>query len=78
MNRSMPGLPVRHQLPEFTQTHVHSVADAIQPSQCLVKQIFHFTAWRPKGRAGGELQRFLLNVFAGCKEHRFPILTRLV
>ena len=32
MNRSMSGLPVRHQLPEFTQTHVHWVRDAIQPS----------------------------------------------
>ena len=31
MNRSMPGLPVHHQLPEFTQTHVHRVSDAIQP-----------------------------------------------
>ena len=32
MNRSMPGLPFHHQLPEFTQTHVHRVGDAIQPS----------------------------------------------
>ena len=32
MNRSMPGLPVQHQLPESTQTHVHWVGDAIQPS----------------------------------------------
>ena len=32
MNRSMPGLPVHHQLPESTQTHVHRVNDAIQPS----------------------------------------------
>ena len=32
MNRSMPSLPVHHQLPEFTQTHVHQVGDAIQPS----------------------------------------------
>ena len=32
MNHSMPGLPVHHQLPEFTQTHVHWVGDAIQPS----------------------------------------------
>ena len=32
MNRSTPGLPVHHQLPEFTQTHVHRVSDAIQPS----------------------------------------------
>ena len=31
MNRSMPGLPFHHQLPEFTQTHVHWVGDAIQP-----------------------------------------------
>ena len=30
MNRSMPGFPVYHQLPEFTQTHVHRVGDAIQ------------------------------------------------
>ena len=32
MNRSMPGLPVHHHLLEFTQTHVHRVRDAIQPS----------------------------------------------
>ena len=32
MNRSTPCLPVHHQLPEFTQTHVHRVRDAIQPS----------------------------------------------
>ena len=32
MNRSTPGLPVHHHLPEFTQTHVHRVCDAIQPS----------------------------------------------
>ena len=35
MNRSTPGLPVHHQLPEFTQTHVHWVGDAIQPSHPL-------------------------------------------
>ena len=35
MNCSMPGLPVHHQLPEFTQTHVHRVGDAIQPSHPL-------------------------------------------
>ena len=35
MNCSMPGLPVHHQLPEFTQTHVHQVGDAIQPSHPL-------------------------------------------
>ena len=32
MNRSTPGLPVHHHLPEFTQTHVHRVRDTIQPS----------------------------------------------
>ena len=32
MNRSMPGLLAHHQLPEFIQTHVHRVSDAIQPS----------------------------------------------
>ena len=35
MNHSMPGLPVHHQLPEFTETHVHRVSDAIQPSHPL-------------------------------------------
>ena len=35
INRSTPGLPVHHQLPEFTQTHVHQVGDAIQPSHPL-------------------------------------------
>ena len=35
MNHSTPGLPVHHQLPEFTQTHVHRVRDAIQPSHPL-------------------------------------------
>ena len=35
MDCSMPGLPVHHQLPEFTQTHVHQVGDDIQPSHPL-------------------------------------------
>ena len=35
MNCSTPGLPVHHQLLEFTQTHVHRVGDAIQPSHPL-------------------------------------------
>ena len=35
MNHSTPGLPVYHQLPEFTQTHAHWVGDAIQPSHPL-------------------------------------------
>ena len=36
MNCSTPGFPVHNQLPEFTQTHVHRVGDAIQPSQSLL------------------------------------------
>ena len=35
MNHSTPGLPVHNQLPEFTQTHVHRVSDATQPSHPL-------------------------------------------
>ena len=35
MNCSTSGLPVHHQLPEFTQTHVHQIGDAIQPSHPL-------------------------------------------
>ena len=35
MNRSTPGLPVHHQVPDFIQTHVHRVSDAIQPSHPL-------------------------------------------
>ena len=36
MNHSTPGLPVHHQLPESTQTHVHCVGDALQPSHPLL------------------------------------------
>ena len=36
MNRSTPSFPVYHQLLEFTQTHVHRVGDAIQPSHLLL------------------------------------------
>ena len=35
MNHSKPGFPVHHQLPEFTEIHVHRVSDAIQPSRPL-------------------------------------------
>ena len=43
MNRSMPGLPVYHQLPESTQTHVHRVGDAIQPSYPIFASIRVFS-----------------------------------
>ena len=42
MNRSTPGLPVHHQLPEFTQTRVHKVSDTIQPSHPLAGYCFCF------------------------------------
>ena len=35
MNRSTPGLPIHHQLPESTQTHVHQVGDTVQSSHPL-------------------------------------------
>ena len=40
MNRSTPGLQVHHQLPEFTQTHLHRVSDVIQPSHPLSSLLF--------------------------------------
>ena len=40
MNPSTPGLPVHHQLPKLTETHVHRVSDAIQPSHPLVPFFF--------------------------------------
>ena len=39
MNRSTPGFPVHHQLLEFTQTHVHRVGDAIQPSHPVAPRV---------------------------------------
>ena len=42
MDCSTPGLPVHHQLPEFTQTHIHWVGDAIQPSHPLLSPSLAF------------------------------------
>ena len=58
MNRSMPGLPVHHQLSEFTQTHVHWFSDAIQPSHPLSSPSpLTFSGWycpnpQPQGCSG--------------------------
>ena len=50
MNRSTPGLPVHHQLPEFTQAHVHRVSDAIQPSHQADEQAgVAGLSWRVSG-----------------------------
>ena len=43
IKHSMPGLPVHHQLPEFTQTRVHRVSDAIQPSHPLSSSVILFS-----------------------------------
>ena len=52
MNCSLPGLPVHHQLPEFTQTHVHQVSNAIQPSHPLSSFCSHL----PSCPASGSFQ----------------------
>ena len=49
MDCSTPGLPVHHQLPEFTQTHVHWVSDAIQPSHPLLAPSPAFTLSQHQG-----------------------------
>ena len=63
MNHSMPGLPVHHQLPESTQTHVHWVGDAIQPSHPLsspsppafnLSQHQGLFKWVSSSQAGGQ------------------------
>ena len=61
MNRSMPGLPVHHQLPELTQTHVHCVGDAIQPSHPVVPFSFCLQAFP----ASGSFQRSKLFTSGG-------------
>ena len=49
MDHSMPSLPVHHQLPEFTQTHVHWVGDAIQPSHPLSSPSLAFNLSQHQG-----------------------------
>ena len=46
---SIPGLPVHHQLPEFTQTHVHWVGDAIQPSHSVILFSSHLQSFPASG-----------------------------
>ena len=61
MNRSTPGLPVHHQFLEFTETHIHQVSDAIQPSHPLsspyirmyiIKKPTNNNFWRRCGEKG--------------------------
>ena len=62
MNRSTPGLPVHHQLPEFTQTHVHRVGDAIQPSHPL---LFYFLLYF-------NFLKFIYLLIFGCAGSSLP------
>ena len=61
MNCSTPGLPVHHQLPESTQTHVHCVGDAIQPSYPLS---YPSPCWWPIVEADQHLQSILSSFFS--------------
>ena len=57
MNHSTPGLPVHHQLPEFTQTHVHWVGDAIQPSHPTISSfVIPFSSCLQSFPASGSFQ----------------------
>ena len=56
MNRSMTGLPVHHQLPESTQTHVHQDGDAIQPSYPLSSPVIPFSSHLQTFPASGSFQ----------------------
>ena len=69
MNRSTPGLPVHHQLLEFTQTHVHRVGDAIQPSHPLVP----FSSCPQSFPASGSFQMSQLFVSGGQRSFSFSI-----
>ena len=59
LDRSTPGLPVHHQLPESTQTHVHRVGEAIQPSHVLGATAFYFIFQTSmEGETGGSIPPF--------------------
>ena len=59
MDCSMPGFPVHHQLPEFTQIHVHHVGDAIQPSHPL-------SSPSPPAPNPSQHQGLLMSLFLFC------------
>ena len=85
MNCSTPRLPVHHQLPEFTQTHVHRASDAIQPSHSLLKQhLMKFKTWlinevkRTSGsittNKASEGDRILVELFQILKDDAVKVL----
>ena len=66
MNYSMPGLPVHHQLPEFTQTHVHWVGDAIQPSHPTISSsVVPFSSCPQSFPASGSFQMSQFSALGG-------------
>ena len=85
MNRSTPGLPVRHQLPESTQTHVHWVSDAIQPFHPLsspsppalnLSQQQGLFQWVSSSHQVAKVLSFSLNI-SPSSEHPGPISFRM-
>ena len=68
MNCSTPGLPVHHQLPESTQTHVHCVSDAIQPSHPVI----HFSACPHPFPASGSF-KWVSSLYEGAKLLEFQL-----
>ena len=77
MNCSTLGLPVHHQLPEFTQTHVHRVCDAIQPSHPLsspspLAEAYLTTAFLLDSETRGPGVEDLRKMVRGCS-HRGPL-----
>ena len=67
MNCSMPGLPVHYQLPEFTQTHVHWVRGAIQPSPPLSSPsppAFNFPIALTRWAFAGKVMSLLFNMMS--------------
>ena len=65
MNHSTPGLPVHHQLLEFTQTHVHRVSDAIQPSHPLSSPSPPASSYSQSFPASGSFQMSQLSASGG-------------
>ena len=65
MNRSMTGLPVHHQLPESTQTHVHQDGDAIQPSHPLSSPVIPFSSCPQSFPASGSFPMSQLFAWGG-------------
>ena len=74
MNHSTPGLPVYHQLPEFTQIHVHWVSDAIQPSHPVVP----FSSCSQSSPASGSFQMTNLDSILKSRHITLPTKVHVV